>query len=217
MPRRASVDRRSSVGRVLRNVRRDVEVTQIVDELAHIVSLVGAEREPSRSRRIAHNHRLGRFAFDGSGRRAEFGLDHQTMTVLGQRVADVAELGLLAFALAIEPFLRVAGRSVRMVAACLAMEVTFAVAAARGRLVRAILGAEALHRCPRAATCVPSTEKCSSDSSRRTSLWFTSSARNLWATSASNSRSRFFVNTVGTHTGSSIPSPTNQRSPSGSY
>src|SRR5262249_13877279 len=44
MAGRASVDRRGSVGGVLRNVRRDVEVAQIVDELAHIVSLVGAKR-----------------------------------------------------------------------------------------------------------------------------------------------------------------------------
>src|SRR5215813_5965849 len=44
MSRRASVDRRGSVGGVLCNVRRDVEVAQIVDELAHIVSLVGAKR-----------------------------------------------------------------------------------------------------------------------------------------------------------------------------
>src|ERR1700704_1740879 len=34
-----------------------------------------------------------------------------------------------------------------------------------------------------------------------------SSARNFRATSASSSRSRFFVNTVGTHTGSSTPRP----------
>jgi len=50
MARRASVDRRGSVGCVLRNVRRDVEVAQIVDELAHIVSLIGADprrRAPS--------------------------------------------------------------------------------------------------------------------------------------------------------------------------
>jgi hypothetical protein len=34
---------------------------------------------------------------------------------------------------------------------------------------------------------------------------------NFRATSASSNRSRFFVNTVGTHTASSTPSPTNQR------
>src|SRR5450755_2246178 len=34
---RASVDRRGAVGRVLRDVRRDVEVAQIVDEITRIV------------------------------------------------------------------------------------------------------------------------------------------------------------------------------------
>jgi hypothetical protein len=38
----------------LRNVRRDVEVAQIVDELAHIVSVYRAEA--ACSRRIAHDH-----------------------------------------------------------------------------------------------------------------------------------------------------------------
>jgi hypothetical protein len=61
------------------------------------------------------------------------------MTVLGQRVVDVGELGLPAFALAIEPGLRVGGRRVRVVAALLAVEVAFAIAAARRRLVRAPL------------------------------------------------------------------------------
>ena len=64
---------------------------------------------------------------------------------LGQCIADVGELGLLAFALAIEPGLRVGGRSMGGVTARLAVEVTFAVAATRRRLVRTILGAEALH------------------------------------------------------------------------
>jgi hypothetical protein len=77
-----------------------------------------------------------RDAFDGSRRRAELGLDHQPMTVLGQRVADVGELGLLAFALAIEPGLRVGGRRLHVVAALLAVEVAFAIAAARRGLVR---------------------------------------------------------------------------------
>jgi transposase len=39
------------------------------------------------------------------------------------------------------------------------------------------------------ATCVPSTEKCSSERRARTSLWVSSSARNLRATSALSSRS----------------------------
>ena len=42
--RRARVDRGAAVGRVLGDVWRDVEVAQIVDELVHIINLVGAER-----------------------------------------------------------------------------------------------------------------------------------------------------------------------------
>jgi hypothetical protein len=52
------------------------EVAQIVDEPVYIVSLVGAERETTRSRRMAHHHRHGCLAFDSSSRRAEFGLDN---------------------------------------------------------------------------------------------------------------------------------------------
>jgi hypothetical protein len=58
---------------------------------------------------------------------------------------------------------------------------------------------------------VPSTEKCSSDSSGATSLCASTAASSLRAISVLSSRSRFFVNTVATHTGSSMPSPTNQR------
>jgi hypothetical protein len=62
----------------------------------------------------------------GSRRRSELGLDHQPVAVLGQCIADIGELGLLAFALAIELGLRIGGRSVRVVAARLAVEVALA-------------------------------------------------------------------------------------------
>src|SRR5207244_13199971 len=58
---------------------------------------------------------------------------------------------------------------------------------------------------------VPSTEKCSSDNSGLTCGWFKSLVMNLANTSPLCSRSRFFVNTVGSHTRSSGESPTNQR------
>ena len=47
---------------------------------------------------------------------------------------------------------------------------------------------------------VPSTEKCSSDSSGATSRWARIAAITLRDMSVVSSRSRFFVNTVGTHT-----------------
>src|SRR5262249_58123694 len=58
---------------------------------------------------------------------------------------------------------------------------------------------------------VPSTEKCSSDNSGSTCGWYKSLVMNLANTSPFCSRSRFFVNTVGSHTRSSGESPTNQR------
>jgi hypothetical protein len=51
--------------------------------------LVGAEREAARSRRMAYDHRLRRRAFDGSRCGAELRLDHQPVTVLGQRVTNI--------------------------------------------------------------------------------------------------------------------------------
>ena len=54
-------------------------------------------------------------------------------------------------------------------------------------------------------------EKCSSDRCGATSRWAKIAARTLRALSVVGSRSRFLVKTVGAQTGSSTPSPTNQR------
>src|SRR5258708_3927403 len=62
LARRASLDRRGHVGRVLRDVRGDVEVAQVIDEPAHMVSLVSAEREAARSANGGRSS-LGRLAF----------------------------------------------------------------------------------------------------------------------------------------------------------
>src|SRR5215472_11478870 len=131
----------------------------------------------------------------------ELGRDHQPVVVLGQRVADVGELGLLAFALAIEPGLGVGGRSVRVVAA------------RHGSHVRRCSHALVLSRPWRGSSSSRPTPQpaCRRPRQQAAHLWFKSSARNLCATSASSSRSRFFVNTVGTHTGSSTPSPPKKR------
>ena len=58
---------------------------------------------------------------------------------------------------------------------------------------------------------VPSTEKCSSDSSAFTRGCASTAARTLAAMSPSSSRSRFLVKTVTSQTGASIDRPTNQR------
>ena len=58
-----------------------------------------------------------------------------------------------------------------------------------------------------AFTSVPSTEKWSSDKSGATSRWARMAAITLRDMSVVSSRSRFLLKTVGTQTGSSIPSP----------
>src|ERR1700688_3203388 len=62
-----------------------------------------------------------------------------------------------------------------------------------------------------ASISVPSTEKCSSDSRGLTCGWFRSLVMNFLNTSPFCSRSRFLVKVVGSQTGSSGESPTNQR------
>lgn len=58
---------------------------------------------------------------------------------------------------------------------------------------------------------LPSTEKCSSESSALTRGWPSTATMNLAATAPSSRRSRFLVNTVTSQIGASIASPTNQR------
>ena len=62
-----------------------------------------------------------------------------------------------------------------------------------------------------AAINVPSTEKCSPESNAFTRGSASSEARKRVATAPASRRSRFLQNTVGSHTASSMPSPTNQR------
>ena len=62
-----------------------------------------------------------------------------------------------------------------------------------------------------ASISVPSTVKCSSDNNALTCGWLSTAWKNLAAIAPSSSRSRFLVNTVTSHTGSSIARPVNQR------
>src|SRR6266849_1033448 len=62
-----------------------------------------------------------------------------------------------------------------------------------------------------ASISVPSTVKCSSLSKPPDRACFTTACKNFCEISPASSRSRFLVNTVTSHTASSISSPTNQR------
>src|SRR5215813_5344565 len=96
----------------------------------------------------------------------------------------------------------------RIVAAPLALEITFAIAAARRRLVRAVLGAEALHRGPSRNLRAVDQEVLIRQQAAHLLVVQTFGqelVRNL------RFKQPFAVSTVGTQTGSSTPSPTNHR------
>jgi hypothetical protein len=63
-------------------------------------------------------------------RQRQAGVDQQAMAVLHQPMSDEAQLRLLAFTLAVEPGIRIGGRSVGFVRAFLAMEVCLGIALA---------------------------------------------------------------------------------------
>lgn len=96
----------------------------------------------------------GRLAFGGAGGLRQAGLDHEPVAVLGERVAHVAELGLLALAFAEQACLRVGDRGVCRVRPLLPVEVDLLVATLalglgpvhRGGVLRRVL-AVALGRC----------------------------------------------------------------------
>jgi hypothetical protein len=66
-----------------------------------------------------------------------------------KHMAHEAQPALATIGLAIEPRIGIAARSMRVIRALLVVEVAFAIAPRRRRLARAVLGPEALHRCPR--------------------------------------------------------------------
>jgi hypothetical protein len=142
-------------------VRGHPALAQFHDEVPGIEAAVGSERDRADGRQPVE-HRQRREPLGVAGGAGELGIDHQAVPVLHQHVPDEAELRLLAGTFAVQPGIGIGGRGVAVVGAPLAVEVTFlipslsccraprflAVAAAR-RVVRVVLGPEALHRRPR--------------------------------------------------------------------
>lgn len=97
---------------------------------------------------MACDHLLSRLTFRQAVGLRQVGIDDHPVAVLHQRMAQEGELGLLACALAMQLCLRIGRRDMRRIAALLAMEAAFAIAALVGLPIRLILGPEALHRRP---------------------------------------------------------------------
>src|SRR3954467_7053843 len=144
MARRAAVDRgpahhpafadRAVDG----NVRRHLALAQVLDEGAHVVSLVGPERDAA-APRAAVEHGKRRLAFRRPGGARERGLDRKAVAVLHQDVPHEAQPALAAVGLAIEPRVRVGRRGMALVRALLLAEVALAVAPRPRRRARAVL------------------------------------------------------------------------------
>ena len=134
------------------------------------------------------------------------------MPVLHRDVPHVRQLRFAPGGFAIQPAIWIGHAAMSVVLAPLAVEV-------RAVAVTALIRAKALLRTLRwhsigradgtlassaqASISVPSTEKCSSESSGTTFGWCSSRVVNFWKISPLCSRSRFLVNVVGSHTGSS--------------
>ena len=129
-------------------MRGDAATAQLLNEAAHVISFVGAQRDPS-SAGAAVQHGERRLPLGGAGGLGEDAIDRQAVTVLHQCVAHVAEPGRLTVALLVEPRLRISGALMGLVGSLLLMEATLGVAArALGVVVAAVLAAEALQRGP---------------------------------------------------------------------
>ena len=129
------------------DMRGDRPVAQRVHEAGHVISLVGAERDPP-PLAAARQHGQRRLPLGGAGSPGQRGVDDQRVAVLHQQMAHVAQPARLALGLAMKPGIGVGDRGMGRVGAPLAAEVALGVAPGRRVIVPAAPRPEALHRRP---------------------------------------------------------------------
>src|SRR6266542_4518831 len=117
-----AVDRAAPAALVLADVRRDLLRAERGDERAGVVALVHPERRARSSPGVPDEGHRG-VALGGPAGHTDHPADGEAVAVVAEHVALIAEPGLLARALAIEPGLRVGRRAVGVVAPALALEV----------------------------------------------------------------------------------------------
>ena len=135
---------------VLGDVRLDSQGLKVAHKPFGVIAFVRAQGVPRP--KVAPAHLERGLALRRAGGHGGFGIHNQAMAVLHQGVRHETELGLLAFALAVQPSIGVGRRGVGVVAPPLALEIDLNATAAAWLpvIVRAglRLGAEALLRCP---------------------------------------------------------------------
>src|SRR6202521_4376790 len=148
--RRACVPPRTSATGVLRHMRRHCHRAQLIDEVFRVVGLVGTERDRARPVGARFDHGERRYPLGMAVSRRQTSINQKAMVVLHQAMADEAELGFLAWSLAVEPCIGIRRRDMRLVRPLLSMEIGFGIAPATGRrLVRSVPWLKALQRSPR--------------------------------------------------------------------
>lgn len=150
VPRRPSVDRAAALMRVVaRDVRRHFARSAIPHKVAHVVTLVGTERLGVTTRHAIEQAQCTR-AFAETVRVTDHGADHQARAVLHQDVPLITKDGSALSSLSEQARIRISARFMRVVAAPFALPVGVDIAAAAGRrIVRTVLGPEALVAGPR--------------------------------------------------------------------
>ncbi len=146
-------------------------VTQLRHKFFAVVALVRSQRDAMPARDSCH-HRYGRLRLRTAGGRGHAAVGRDAVAVLHQHVAGVAELGLLARALAGQAGVRIGGRLVGEVAAPLAVKVDAGIAGIvrQGVPVRIIFALEALVSRPRFEKCPVDREMLVREQTMRTGL-----------------------------------------------
>src|SRR5271167_2880089 len=124
-------------------------VAQLLNKLLAVVSFVATQGYPVLTCNLFHHRQRG-LRLCPALRQVHTAIDCETIAVLHQYMASVAELRLLARSLARQPGFGIGGRLVGCVGALLAMKVNRRIArVVRGLPVRAVLALEALVAGPR--------------------------------------------------------------------
>ena len=150
VPRGAAVDRAAALMRVVaRDVRRHFARSAIPHKVAHVVTLVGAERLGVTTR-YAIEQVQRTCAFGETVGMADHGPNHQARAVLHQDVPLITKDGSALPTLTEQARIRIGARFMRVVAAPLTLPVGVDIATTAGwRVVRTVLGPEALVAGPR--------------------------------------------------------------------
>src|SRR6202158_1579015 len=127
---------------------RRLPSTLFRDELRQSNQIVGGGSEGEGRARFDHGER--RYPLGMAVSRRQTSINQKAMAVLHQAMADEAELGFLAWSLAVQPCIGIRRRDMRLVRPLLSMEIGFGIAPATGRrLVRSVPWLKALQRSPR--------------------------------------------------------------------